>query len=223
MKYKLIVFDMDGVIFEHRNFWMELHKKLGTYDEGLELTKKYVRTDYSKLVDEVVGRLWKGKKADGYSELVKAVKYSNGAHETFAELKRRGYLTAIISSGPKGLALRAQKELGIDYIYTNELVIEDNVITGEFKWPIAHDRKAVAFKNFAEEHHLHLSEMIVVGDSVSDIKMMRLAGLGIAFCPESEELKKVASVVIDKPDLLEILPYIEEFEKKDIFKHLRGD
>jgi phosphoserine phosphatase len=66
MKYKLIVFDMDGVIFDHRNFWMELHEKLGTYEEGLELTRKYVKTNYAKLVEEVVNRLWKGKKADGY-------------------------------------------------------------------------------------------------------------------------------------------------------------
>jgi phosphoserine phosphatase len=146
-----------------------------------------------------------------------------GVHEAIAELKRKGYLTAIISSGPKELAMRAQEELGIDYIYTNELVIEDNVITGEFKWPVAHDRKAVAFRKFAEDHNLHLSEMIVVGDAVSDVKMMRLAGLGIAFCTKSEELKKVANVVVYKPDLREILPHITEFEKKDLFKHLRGD
>ena len=30
----LICFDMDGVIFEHRNFWLELHKVFGTLEEG---------------------------------------------------------------------------------------------------------------------------------------------------------------------------------------------
>ncbi len=116
---KLIIFDMDGVIFEHLNFWLELHKAYGTYEEGAELTEKYVKTNYQKLVDEVVGRLWKGKPAKTYFELVKKIKYSLDVKETLSRLKELDYKTAIISSGPKELAERAKKELGIDYIYTN--------------------------------------------------------------------------------------------------------
>ncbi|MBU2561936.1 MAG: HAD family phosphatase [Nanoarchaeota archaeon] len=220
MKYKLIVFDMDGVIFEHCNFWMELHKEFGTYKEGLELTKKYVKTDYAKLVEEVVGRLWKGKPADRYYGLVSRINYIAGVKETVSALKKKGYKTAILSSGAKDLALRAQRELGIDYIYTNELVIKEGKVSGEFRWPVAHDRKAVVLRQWAEEHHLHLSEIIVVGDSDSDAKMMRLAGLGIAFCTDSQELRKVATAVVDKPDLREILHHIEEFEKREILKTL---
>jgi phosphoserine phosphatase len=220
MKYKLIVFDMDGVIFEHCNFWLELHRKLGTYDEGVELTKKYLYTDYSKLVEEVVGRLWKGKPAEKYLELVNDGRYVEGAGETVRELKKRGYSVAIISSGAKDLALRAQKEIGIDYIYTNELVIRNGTITGEFSWPIGADRKAVAMRELAMEHNMHLGEMIVVGDSDGDIKMMRLAGLSIAFCTESEELKKVATAVVKRADLRLILPYIDEFEERENLKTL---
>ena len=51
---KLIVFDMDGVIFEHYNFWLELHKSYDTHEEGLKLTNKYLKTDYQKLVGEVI-------------------------------------------------------------------------------------------------------------------------------------------------------------------------
>jgi phosphoserine phosphatase len=220
MKYKLIIFDMDGVLFQHHNFWMELHKKLGTYEEGVELTKKYVKTDYAKLVEEVVGRLWRGKPAKQYFDLIGEVKYTEGAGETIRELKKHGYNIAIISSGPKDLALRAKDELGIDYIHTNELVMRDGMITGEFVWPVANDRKAMIMRELAEEHNLHLGEIIVVGDSSSDTKMMRLAGLGIAFCSESEELKKVANAVVEKPDLREILPHINEFEQRQALKTL---
>ena len=38
---KLAAFDMDGVLFEHFNFWYELHKRFGTYKKGKELTEKY--------------------------------------------------------------------------------------------------------------------------------------------------------------------------------------
>jgi len=218
MRQKLIIFDMDGVLFEHTNFWLELHKRLGTYDEGKQLTEKYVKTDYAKLVEEVVGRLWKGKPAKPYLDLVDEVKYVKGAGDTIKQLKLHGYIIAIISGGPKDLALRAQRELGIDQIYTNELVIADGMITGEFVWPIAHDRKAVIMRKLAEENGLHLGEVIVVGDSSGDVKMMRLAGMGIAFCTDSEELKKVATAVVENPDLREILQHVEEFEKGQALK-----
>lgn len=54
MSFKLICFDMDGVIFEGVNFWLELHKKFGTFEEGKILTEKYLYSDYNKLVEEVV-------------------------------------------------------------------------------------------------------------------------------------------------------------------------
>ncbi|MBR9675442.1 HAD-IB family phosphatase, partial [Candidatus Woesearchaeota archaeon] len=132
---RLVCFDMDGVIFESINFWMEVHKKLGTYEEGVSLTKEFLKTDYQRLVDEVVGRLWKGKNADAYYELVNTTKYVKGVGEVFKTLKEEGYLTAIISAGSLDLAKRAQNNLGIDYIYANELIIEDNIIIGGFKWP----------------------------------------------------------------------------------------
>ncbi|MBU0472467.1 MAG: hypothetical protein KKF65_07600 [Nanoarchaeota archaeon] len=63
MTFKLICFDMDGVIFEFTNFWMELHKVFDTYEEGKKLSDLYLDSDYEKLVSEVVGELWKGKDA----------------------------------------------------------------------------------------------------------------------------------------------------------------
>ena len=219
MKYKLISFDMDGVIFEHCNFWMELHKAFGTYEEGKELTKKYVKTNYAKLVEEVVEKLWKGKPSSTYLNLIKTIGYMPGAPETLATLHKRGYKTAIISSGPSHLAQRAQKELGIDYIYTNELVIDDEKVTGDFRWPVANDRKAVILRQLAKDNNIDLKDIIVVGDSDNDVKMMRMVGQGIAFRTDSEELKKVAHVVIEEQDLRAILPAIDLFEKREnIFK-----
>ena len=87
------------------NFWLELHIRLGTYREGLRLTKKYLHTDYRRLVQEVVGRLWKGKDAAPYDTLVRGSRYISGVKETIAAIKKDGAATAIITSGPKDLAL----------------------------------------------------------------------------------------------------------------------
>lgn len=211
---KLIIFDMDGVIFEHLNFWLELHKAYGTYEDGAGLTKKYLKTNYQKLVDEVVGRLWKGKPAKPYFDLIKKVKYLPDIKETAKELKKKGYKLAIISAGPKELAERAKEELGIDYIYTNELLIKDNKIVGsrDIKhWPIRSGNKADALRELCRKHNTDLRDVIIVGHDEADVKMAKSAGFAIALNPTSEELVKYSNAVV-KGSIKNILKLIEEFE-----------
>lgn len=214
---KLICFDMDGIIFEHTNFWIELHKKYGTYEEGIKLTGKYLKTDYAKLVQEVVGKLWKEKPESKFMKLVNSIKYIKGAKELFGWLKKEGYKIAIISSGPKRLAMRAKKRLGIDYIYTNELIFRKGKAIGKFKWPIAAGRKAVVLRKLCGEHGIDFKDCIVVGHDHADIKMAKTAGFTIGFCPEDEELKKYCNVIVEKKDLRELIPIIKRLEQKEIY------
>jgi len=207
---KLICFDMDGVIFEHKNLWLELHKRYGTLEEGLELTEKYVKTNYAKLVEEVVGRLWKGKSEEVFLDLINSVQYIEGASELFHFLKQEGYKIAIISSGPKRLAQRAQKDHKIDYIYTNELVFKDGVATGEFIWPIGNDSKAVVLRKLCEDHNIDFKDCIVVGHDHNDIKMARTAGFTIGFEPDDKEFIKYCNTIVDKKDLKEIIEIIKK-------------
>jgi phosphoserine phosphatase len=209
---------MDVMIFEHFNFWLELHKVYGTYEEGLELTKKYLKTDYKRLVEEVIGRLWKDKPAPVYFDLIKRIRYLPGVKETISELKKRGYKIAIISSGPSDLAERAKKELGIDYAYTNKLLIKNNNIAGskEMKyWPVRDDNKQEALREFSREHSLFLKDVIVVAHGENDISMAKSAGFVVAFNPESKELEKYSNIIIKGKDLREILKVIDTFEKRE--------
>jgi len=211
-QYQLVVFDMDGVIFEHKNFWMELHKALGTYEEGVRLTKKYLHTNYQRLVKEVVGRLWKGKDATPYYELIQRIPYVKGAPETLKELKRRGYTTAIISSSAKHLALRVKEECGLDYYHTYDVKIANNHFTGEYEWDTAHKDKSEHLKQFAQQAGCTLKETIFVGHDHNDITALRQAGLGIAFCPEEEDIRRAADITINHKDLREVLRIINKTE-----------
>ena len=199
---------MDGIIFEHFNFWLKLHRAYGTFGEGKELTKKYLKTNYPKLVEEVVGRLWKDKPEKLFLELVKKVKYLKGVKETFKELKKKGYKVAIISSGPKQLAERAKKELGVDYIYTNELVFRNGKVLGTINmkyWSIRQGNKAEALRELCRKHHTDFKDCIVVVHEENDIKMAKTAGFAIGFNPVSKELEKYCNVVIKGKDLRNIL------------------
>ena len=208
--YKIICFDMDGVIFKDVNFWMELHKKFGTLKQGIEVTKKYLHTDYDKLVEEVVVKLWKGKDAKPYYDLVNSIEYSHGVKETFGHIKKRGYMTAIVSASSIDVARRVQKDYCVDHIFANELVIRNGSVAGEFLWPIGagKEKKAKIIRDLCSDLDILLKDCIYVGNSDTDIEAFKEVGLSIAFNPTSEELEKAATYTIKSNNLKDILKYI---------------
>ena len=208
---KLICFDMDGVIFEPKNFWIELHKAFGTLEEGTRLTNTYLHTDYDRLVQEVVQRLWKGREAQPYYHLVNSIKYLPGVKEVFTEIKKQDWLTAIISSASIDLARRAQHDLGIDFIYANELVIKNNLVTGEFIWPLGagKEKKAQIIKHLCQDLQIAPEEVIFIGDSDTDIEAFKFVGRAISFNSHSPQLDEVATHIVKDHDLRKVLPHLK--------------
>ena len=211
MTYKLVCLDMDGVIFKDINFWSELHKKFGTYKQGQALTKKYLHSDYDRLVKEVVVKLWKGKSAKPYFDLVNSIEYLPGVKETLTYIRKKSFLTAIISASSIEVARRVQKDFGIDYLFANELVIRDGKVAGEFVWPIGagKEKKAEIIRDLCKDLNVSLDEVIYIGDSDMDIEAFKEVGYSIAFNSASKELKKVASKVVDGNDLSKVIPLLK--------------
>ena len=85
----------------------------------------------------------------------------------------------------------------------------NNVVTGEFKWPVADGKneKVKALKELCNKLNINLNEVAYVGDNYNDIGAFKIVGLAIAFNSEEEEVKKYAKIVIDKKDLREILNF----------------
>jgi len=201
---------MDGVLLKDVNFWLELHKIFGTYEQGKELTAKYLHTNYDKLVEEVVVKLWKGKDAKAYFELVNSLEYVKGIKELFKKIKEKDYVTAIISASSIDVARRVQKDYGIDHIYANELVIKNNIVSGEFIWPIGagKEKKAEIIKHLCKDLGIKLEEVIYVGDSETDIESFKIVGKSIAFNCKNEEAKENADIIVESEDLRELIKYI---------------
>ncbi len=210
MRYKLICFDMDGVIFKETNFWIKVHQALGTTKKGEELTKKYLHTNYQKLVEEVVQNLWKGKSAKPYFKLVQSLKYNKGVKEVFTLLKEKKVVTALVSASSIDVAQRAQKDFGIDHIYANELIIKNGKITWKFLFPIGAGgkKKAQIVQNLAQDLKIKLKEVIFIGDSETDIEAFREVGLAIAFNTTSAKVMIAADFIIGGNDLRAILPIL---------------
>ncbi len=208
---KLICFDMDGVIFKARNFWMELHKAYGTFEEGKILTEKYLHSDYDTLVREVVQRLWRGMSEDLYLKEVSSYEYLPGVKETFDHIKNKGYLTAIISASSVDVANRVQQDFGVDFVFGNKLVFKDGRVTGEFEWPVGagNEAKAKIVRELCSEQSIDLKDVVYVGDSKNDVEAFREVGVSVAFNCDYAPLKEIATHVVDSQDLSDVIQYLD--------------
>ena len=209
MHYKLFCFDLDGVIFKDINFWISLHKKFGTLDEGIKLTQKYLHSDYPRLVKEVMS-LWEGKDSNPYYELVNSLEYISGVFEVFDWVnKLENVNTAIVSASSIDAVKRAQKQFNIDSIFGNELVIKEGLVTGEFNWPIGagNGAKADAIHRLCLRYGVRPNEVVYIGDSITDVAAFKIVGMSIAFNSTCEELKQAATYIVDEPDLRSILKF----------------
>lgn len=203
---------MDGVIFKDINFWIELHKKFGTLEQGIKLTEKYLHNNYKKLVEEVVVKLWKGKNAKPYYELVNSLEYLQGVQKVFNHVKKKGLISAIISASSIDVARRFQQDYGVDHIFANELIIKDGKVSGEFIWPIGvgKHKKAEIIRHLCKDLGIQKKEVIYIGDSDTDIEAFKEVGLSIAFNSSSDQLKKVATYVVESNNLADVLPYLKD-------------
>lgn len=209
MKVELVIFDMDGVIFEGDNFWLELHKQFGTEKEGLELAGKYLTSDYDNLARLVASNLWKGKSASVYNLMVNERLYQPGVRKVFSYLGQNNIRSAILSSGPYHLALRAQKDLGINIVWANRLSITDDKFTGEVKVKVRdHDKKTAGLKMIRHFKTTPLNT-VFIGDSDADAGLAEIVGLPVAYNSKSERLDKICRYVLKYGELEKLINIFE--------------
>jgi phosphoserine phosphatase len=130
----IVIFDVEGVLV-NGEFLPELARLVGKEDEVMDITMKGIKGEIS----------WEAGLAKRM-ELVKGVTYHqcmrvanslpmmDGAIETVEELKRLGCLMVGISGGFTLLTNRVKNELGLDHVFSNELVFHDGRIVGTGCW-----------------------------------------------------------------------------------------
>ncbi|GAB3378261.1 phosphoserine phosphatase SerB [Azotobacter armeniacus] len=179
---RLAVFDMDSTLIEAEVI-DELAKAAGIGEQVAAITERAMRgeLDFRASFKERLALL-KGLPEGVLAEIGASLRLTEGAEVLFAELKRLGYKTAILSGGFSYFARQVQQKLGIDYVFANELEIVDGKVTGVAVEPIVDgQRKADLLCQLAEQEGLCLEQTIAVGDGANDLPMLGLAGLGVAF------------------------------------------
>ena len=219
---KLICIDMDGVLVPSHNFWLELHKAFGTLEEGATLAKAYLTTDYQRLVQEVVGRLWQGRDATPYYTLVHKIPHLQGIQEfftalnTFSDEHGNSIPRAIVSGGCYDVAVRIKNEYGISFLFANQLVIKNGLVSDQFHWPVGFGgyTKVQIIQQLCDDLEILPQNVLMIGDSEGDLEAFKIAGTSIAFNSQSKLLKENATHVVDSDNLLDMLPVLERIRKE---------
>ncbi|MDP1520396.1 phosphoserine phosphatase SerB [Porticoccus litoralis] len=179
---RLVVFDMDSTLIEAEVI-DELAREAGVGDEVAAITEAAMRgeLDFIASFSKRLGLL-QGLDASVLDAISARLKLTEGAELLISNLRRLGYKTAILSGGFDFFARRIQEQLGIDYVYANQLEIEGGKVTGRVTGEVVDgQRKAQLLRDIAARENISLEQVIAVGDGANDLPMLSIAGLGIAF------------------------------------------
>jgi len=180
---RLICFDMDSTLIQTECI-DELAARAGMGDKVKEITARAMRgeIDFKESFTERVALL-RGLDSSVMRDIAEHLPITPGTDRLMSVLKRSGYKIAILSGGFTYFGEYLQRRYGIDYVYANELEIDDDgKLTGRYVGEVVDGRrKAELLRLIAQVEKVNLAQTIAVGDGANDLPMITTAGLGIAF------------------------------------------
>jgi len=211
-RYKLVVFDMDGVLIDHISSWTWVHDKMNVNnDEAFELFKAGKITEIEFIRRDI--KLWTDKDPNvRIGDIINAlhdIPLMNGIQETIATLSHNGIKSVIVSGGIDVAAEMIAREYGFDGHAANSiLTYPDGKLTGEGKVNVDLTDKGIVTREFMKKYGASKEETVAVGNSYTDVKMLNAAGLAIAFEPIDEAVISASDHVIRSKNLSDILDLI---------------
>lgn len=182
---RLICFDMDSTLIQTECI-DELAIRAGVGDKvkvkAITASAMRGEIDFKESFTQRVALL-KGLDVSVMQEIADQLPITEGVDRLMRVLKRTGYKIAILSGGFTYFGNVLKNKYGIDYVYANELEIDDNgKLTGRYLGEIVDGRrKAELLSLLAQVENVNIAQTIAVGDGANDLPMLKTAGLGIAF------------------------------------------
>jgi len=205
----LAVFDVEGVLLD-AEYLPVLASVLGPEKEKeiWDITKAGIRGEINweqGLVKRV--HALRGIRYDKAKEIAENLPIMPGAKELCDALKKAGWKMIAVSGGFTIITDRLKADLGIDKIFSNELVFKDGKLD-DVVLKVTSD-KAAAIRQTVKDWGIKKDDIVVVVDGANDLKLFDIAGYTVGFCPV-EIVKERAADTIERRDLSLLLHLLEK-------------
>jgi phosphoserine phosphatase len=206
----LIIFDVEGVLL-NAEYLPVLAQMMGPEKEKeiWDITKQGIRGDINweegliRRVQALRGISFQDARRIGAS-----LEIMPGAKELCSALKRAGWKMVAVSGGFTIITDRLKTDLGIDKIFSNELIFDADGRLDGLKLQVTSD-KAAAISPAIKEWGIRKEDTVVVVDGANDLKLFSLASFTVGFCPV-DIVKQNADAVIEIHDLTLLLNLLEK-------------
>lgn len=205
----LVVFDVDSTLIDNEVIEL-IADHAGTRDRVADITERAMRgeLDFAQSLRERVATL-EGVSTDVFAEVLASISVTEGVRDAIAQIHELGGCVAAVSGGFHEILDTLAGALNLDMWRANRLETLEGRITGKVDGAIIDAQaKADAAAEWARALNLDMSNVIAVGDGANDLKMMALAGTGVAFCAKPV-VNEHADVVISMRDMRELIPIVK--------------
>ena len=202
----LVVLDADSTLIREEAIEL-LAEEAGTLEHVAAVTERAMRgeLDFAESLRERVATL-AGLDASILPRVRSRMTPTDGVERLIAAVQAAGGRVGVVSGGFHELLDPLAARLGLDHCRANRLEIVDGRFTGRVLGDIVDaEAKADALAEWATASGIPLARTIAAGDGANDLKMLGVAALGVAFCAKPI-VRAQADVVIDRPDLSQLLP-----------------
>jgi len=203
----LAIFDVEGVLLD-AEYLPILAEKINKQDEIWEITRKGIEgvINWEEGLKTRINTL-RGISYETCKETADSLPIMTGAKEACRALKSAGWKLLAISGGFSIMTDRLKKELGLDYVFSNELVFKDGKLDGAVVHVDSDKAKSAMIK--VNEWKEKKENIVVVVDGANDIKLFNICGLGVAFRAQ-DIVKDFATVTLEEKDLSLLIDIINK-------------
>lgn len=204
----LVVLDADSTLI--RNEVIELlADEAGRGPEVQAATEAAMRgeVDFATSLRSRVAAL-RGVSVGAFERVRARIEPTPGVRELTAAVHDRGGVVGVVSGGFHEILDEVAPTLGVDRWRANRLAVADGSLTGEVDGAIVDaEAKAASLQEWARELGVAARATIAIGDGANDLRMMDVAGLGIAFNAKPA-VRRAASLVVGPQDLAQVIPLL---------------
>jgi len=180
---KLVVSDMDSTLINIECV-DEIADFAGVKAEVSKVTEQAMRgeLDFAQSLTQRVSLLTGLDEAALQKVYDERLALNPGAEEMLQSLKTNNIKFALVSGGFTFFTDRLKKRLNLDYTLSNTLERNNGKLTGKLLGDIVGaEAKAAFLLEKCKELKISPSQAVAIGDGANDLKMMSVAGLGVAY------------------------------------------